>query len=468
MRVLLARFGPQPRRWEFWATQALVLGIAGAHDYLEFFGEPPDLGVLYFVPISFFFVPVVYAALNFGFGGSTATAVWCTVLVLPNWVWGHQGLERWGVIVQMLIVFAVAIFVGMRVDRERLARRDVERARSALQVYGERHRGLFETSGEPVLVLDFAGTVQDLNDAACVFLGRKRPDLIGESLDSLVGENEARLLLSVPQGEDPLDSDVRLDIPGRGNTWVEPVISTFGGSGPESLRQLLLRNVTYHRLQRDGLRSLAAYILTAQEEERRRVARDLHDVTIQELIQVTRMIDDMELLDDEPRGTGARDRSSLRSAVENAVSGIRDLAHDLGPTLLEDLGLIPAMHRLGEEVDRRASCSVTFQVSGPEQRLSPAVEQGLFRIAQEALRNVERHAGAATAQMGLSFTSSDVILAVEDDGVGFSPPSSMVRAAAEGNLGLLGMEERARLIGGSLEIKSQPGKGATVVATIPG
>ena len=467
MRALIDRVRPQPRRWEFWATQVLVIFIAGAHDYLEFVGEPHDMGMLYFIPISLFFVPVVYAALNFGFGGSAATAIWCTFLTIPNWVWGHEGLERWGVVLQLLIVIAVAVFVGMRVDRERLARREAEDARSALQVYGERHRGLFETSGEPVLVLDSVGTVQDLNDAARTFLGKQRSDLIGESLGSLVGDEEARQLLSGPQEEIPLDSEVRLEIPGRGSTWVEPVVSSIGGSGPESPRQLLLRNVTYHRLQRDGLRSLAAYILTAQEEERRRVARDLHDVTIQELIQVTRMIDDMDVPGDEPDGAGPRDRSSLRSAVEKVVSGIRGFAHDLGPPLLDDLGLIPAMHRLGEEAGARSGWSVTFEVSGPERRLSPEVEQGLFRIGQEALRNVERHAAASTVQMGLTFTGGDVTLTVEDDGVGFEPPVSAVRASAEGSLGLLGMEERARLVGGSLEIDSRPGKGATVIVTVP-
>ncbi len=114
-------YRPRFRDWHFWAVQGLVIGIAAIHDIIEIGGYLPHLGMLYFLPISLFFVPVVYAALKFGFVGSIATAIWVLIITIPNWVFWHQGLERLGVILQMAVLTAVAVFVGQRVDRERAA-----------------------------------------------------------------------------------------------------------------------------------------------------------------------------------------------------------------------------------------------------------------------------------------------------------------------------------------------------------
>jgi len=128
----------------FWATQVLVLVIAGIHDFLEALGYLPQFGMAYFLPISMFFVPVVYAALYFGLAGAVVTALWCTLLSTPNWLLWHSGSERYGVLFQMAVINAIGIFVGSRVDRQMKARAEAETASRALRVSEARYRGLWE------------------------------------------------------------------------------------------------------------------------------------------------------------------------------------------------------------------------------------------------------------------------------------------------------------------------------------
>ena len=137
----LYKYHPRVKDWRFWAVQGLVIGIAAIHGFIEAGGYLPQLKMLYFIPISLFFVPVVYAALNFGFVGSISTAVWIVVITIPNWIFWHEGLERLGVIFQLAIIVAMAVFVGQRVDRETSARRRAEEARTLRRdIHGD-HQG---------------------------------------------------------------------------------------------------------------------------------------------------------------------------------------------------------------------------------------------------------------------------------------------------------------------------------------
>lgn len=137
-------FRPPIHNSKFWATQALVIAIAAVHDAVEALGLLPHLGMAYFLPISVFFVPVVYAALYFGLAGAVATALWCTLISSPNIFLWHQGSDRYGVLFQLGVINAIAIFVGSRVDGQIRARTQAEAASHALRVSETNYRRLWE------------------------------------------------------------------------------------------------------------------------------------------------------------------------------------------------------------------------------------------------------------------------------------------------------------------------------------
>jgi signal transduction histidine kinase len=203
-----------------------------------------------------------------------------------------------------------------------------------------------------------------------------------------------------------------------------------------------------------------------QEEERRRIARELHDQTSQRL---TSILMTLRVLGEARSLAEVQARvEELREMAAQTLEEVHDLALALRPRLLDDLGLLAALqHYLGEFRDR-CRLPVDFQVLGLEnRRLSPRVETTLYRIAQEALTNVIRHAQAQNVGVLLEAGDRSVILIVEDDGRGFDVSRTMGSHVHQGNLGLYGMRERATLVGGTLTIESAPGEGTSVFAQIP-
>jgi two-component system sensor histidine kinase UhpB len=154
----------------------------------------------------------------------------------------------------------------------------------------------------------------------------------------------------------------------------------------------------------------------------------------------------------------------VRRLATSITEDVRRIAKGLRPPSLDDLGLVAAVRRLTTDLEQRDGVKAVLSVTGRRQRLDGDTELGLFRIAQEALRNAERHAHAGSVEVRLDFTAAGVRLEVEDDGRGFEPGSDWAR---RGSLGLVGMQERAVLLGGDLVVESQPGTGTLVRATLP-
>jgi signal transduction histidine kinase len=203
-----------------------------------------------------------------------------------------------------------------------------------------------------------------------------------------------------------------------------------------------------------------------QEEERRHIARELHDQTSQQLtsmLMTLRVLDEAKSMDD----VYARVQD-LRHMASQTLEEVHDLALALRPRLLDDLGLVAALQHHLVEFRDRSRLPVDFHVLGLEDRRLPSrTETALYRIAQEALTNVGRHAEARTAGVLLEARGDSVILIVEDNGKGFDVSQVMGAHVDEGNLGLHGMRERAALLGGTLTIESAPGEGTSVYAEFP-
>jgi len=210
----------------------------------------------------------------------------------------------------------------------------------------------------------------------------------------------------------------------------------------------------------EGLRGYINAITMGQEEERRRLARELHDDTLQSLIALNQRVQLAHLSLDSHPEAGAL--AEIESLIEQAIQNLRRFTRALRPIYLEDLGLATALQMLVRESQAENGPELAFRQAGQERRLAPTTELALYRIAQEALNNVLRHSQAARAELSLIFTPQELILEVSDNGTGFEVPESPAEFSPGGHFGLLGMHERAELIGARLEIASQTGLGTQV------
>jgi two-component system sensor histidine kinase DegS len=217
----------------------------------------------------------------------------------------------------------------------------------------------------------------------------------------------------------------------------------------------------------EAMRSYARQVLTAQEEERKRMARELHDDTAQNLVALSRQLD--ALLGDsiEEPGRVRLRLQELRQLTAQISQEVRHFSQDLRPSTLDDLGLLPTLEGLTTRLSTQDHIEAELEVVGEPRRLSPETELVLFRIAQEALTNVRKHSRATRVLITVEFGDGAVRITVSDNGQGFKVPERPGNLVATGKLGLTGMFERAQLAGGTLSVHSTPGLGTTVFAEIP-
>jgi signal transduction histidine kinase len=214
-----------------------------------------------------------------------------------------------------------------------------------------------------------------------------------------------------------------------------------------------------------GLRDYIGAITAAQEEERMRMARELHDDTIQAIIALKQRVQlaERSASEDKARAT----LEELEALAEQTIENLRRLTRALRPIYLEDLGLVAALQMLCREAGQNESLQIDFQQSGRERRLPRDAELVLYRIAQEALNNVVRHSQATQASLEVTYGEREVRIIVKDNGVGFTVPAAPTEFASSGHFGLLGMRERSELIGGRLDVRSQPGTGTVLSVSLP-
>jgi signal transduction histidine kinase len=209
-------------------------------------------------------------------------------------------------------------------------------------------------------------------------------------------------------------------------------------------------------------------VLESQEEERKRIARDLHDETVQDLVAVMQRIELWRGAMDGEAAQSTKWIDELDTLVRGALADVRRMSNDLRPFILEDLGLLPALEYLTEEAEQELeTAQIHTEIVGDERRLAPELELTVFRIVQEALTNVRKHArDASRVNVTLYYEDWGVLLTVEDDGPGFETADRAERIR-RGHLGLAGMAERAQLFDGELEVTSSPGRGTTVELRLP-
>jgi len=452
---------PPVRDVRFWLVQVGVLLVALLDEVLDVLGVQPPLGIPRSTVTVLLLVPVIYAALNFGVRGAVATALAATLLMIPDWflIAGGTTASAWGEIGNLAVLNVVAVIVGQRVDREGQARLGAEEALRAHEIAEGRYRALFDEQHAPVLVTDAAGVVSEANAAATHLLGA------GGQAGGQAGVH-GRLL------SDLVDAPVTAILAGAvpripvGDRVFAPKARTLEVGSGERLVQLVLVDVTEEEHRAREQRAYAAHLVTVQEDERRRLAQDLHDDPLQTLTYLVRML---EQLSEDPRlppdlAPVVRRDGELATVV---VDALRTVIHGLRPPVLDDFGAVAALRQLVDEVRVRSHISIRLRVSGDQVRLSAQCELTVYRVAQEALNNVVRHSQATQARVDLRF-GEQVVLTVTDDGCGIPASRTTSPGSDDGGLGLIGMRERVAQLEGSLEVRARTPHGTLVRATLPG
>jgi signal transduction histidine kinase len=216
----------------------------------------------------------------------------------------------------------------------------------------------------------------------------------------------------------------------------------------------------------ENLRFYIRQVTDAQEDERRRIARELHDETAQGLIGVARRLDDLATSDLGVPERAVERLEQLYQQIEDLLQGVRRFSRDLRPSVLDDLGLLPAVEGLISGL-KESGIDCELEISGEQRRLSPDAELALFRIVQEALNNIKRHANATEVVAAVEFDQDKLIVAVCDNGDGFEMPARVGDLALLGRFGFVGMHERAQLLRGTLIVQAEPGRGTTVMVEVP-
>ena len=250
----------------------------------------------------------------------------------------------------------------------------------------------------------------------------------------------------------------------RGDLSVRVEPTTF--ADPQFAHLAAVFNATLDEIARDRheLRALASQVIRAQEQERKRIARELHDDTSQVLFaQLLRLT----ALQSSPSDEVRRTARGLEELTVEALEGVRRLALELRPPALDDLGLQAALGDLAQRFSEQLELPVAYEARGPRGRLPAEVELVLYRVAQEALTNVAKHARASHVWVDLDRSPDDVTISVRDDGRGFDHAAASVSDERGIGLGLFGMEERVALVGGTFKIWQRRGGGTEIFAFIP-
>jgi PAS domain S-box-containing protein len=339
---------------------------------------------------------------------------------------------------------------------------------------GFEYQDLVEHANVPIWGVDSTGRVNEWNRAIAALTGREKGGVLGSSASAMIEPAEGRvdfdsLLEKVLAGGRITDRELRILTEAPGSTTLlvsgAPRLDSEGRvSGAIFIGQDISARVRAER----RIREQADALVEVQEIERLRISRDLHDNVAQDLsaarIACETLFDGFDGNADQLRARA----SQLSRAIASSLSSIRTIAYDLRPHDIESHGLVSSLERLCQSFGSVHSLEVAFQSAGVDGiPVSPEHAVNIYRIVQEALANADRHARARTVNVALVHSHPDLILRITDDGVGFDVARTRAQAAERRRMGLLGIEERAAILGAALTITSKSGRGTQIKLTMP-
>jgi two-component system sensor histidine kinase DegS len=424
-----------------------------------------------------FLVPATYASMVFGPRVGLVTLGLALAVILPRAF--LLSVDQADALFQTGSVIITGVLINLWVNfkhKENLAFRRLamrfEESEKQARASEQRYRYLFENASDAIWVQDVNGYLMESNRAFESLTGFKQAELKGVNLakflsqESLALAKEIRLkLVNGENYEQPYEQQFFVK-DGVSKTVMMSTNAIITGGRITGFEHVA-RDVTRERQQQQNVRAYINQITRAQEEERKRVARDLHD-DISPSILI--LIQKLDILVSGRRPKTAELKNSLqqiRSQAVEALEALRTTAQGLRPRIIDDLGLVAAVEWIAEELERDQQIQVTVEAEGIESELSPETQIVLFRIAQEALNNIRKHARASRVAIRITREDDDIVMTVTDDGIGFEVPERVEDMVSAGKLGLMGMYERARLLEGSFQVKSRPGETTRITVRLP-
>lgn len=361
--------------------------------------------------------------------------------------------------------------IGVAVENARLYQQEQE-STERLRSSEERYRQLFQNAHDAIWLHDLQENIIAANDSFLSLTGYSLEELRNIKAHYLISADHEADIDFIEDGSQEGVVTGRLleaTLVRKDNTEAYVQLSTnrVFSDGQLVAFQHIARDVTEEKRMRDNQRFYLQRVTMAQEEERKRIARELHDDTVQGLIVLSRELDEIS-----SKASGLSDQERARldrlwQQTNGIIAGVRRLSQDLRPAILDRLGLLPSLEWLASNLKEYSAIAVDVVTEGDERRLDPEIELVLFRIIQEALNNVWRHSQATTAQIIVVFGDRTIRIMVKDDGQGFHVPVGIGDLAKDGKLGLAGMQERVRLLNGTVTVASEQGEGTVVTVDVP-
>ncbi len=369
------------------------------------------------------------------------------------------------------LLIAIASEIGIAIENARLYQEQLAAA-TQLEISEKRYKALFERAHDAIWVHDMDGNITSANEATAKLTGYEMEELSHMNVRALLSEESLRLAKEIRSkllhGEPVVQPyEQRLTTKQGTEAILKLATNVVRFDGKPVSFEHIARDVTEERRMEENLRFYLQHITKAQEEERKRISRELHDSTAQTLIAILHQLEDFLQSKASFHMGDTRFLWRLHEEVRTVLQEVRQFSRDLRPSILDDLGLIPSLEWLCSETGKESGIDIKFQVVGSERRFYSEVELMLFRIIQEALRNVARHSSASQAQVTVAFNKQTTKVTIEDNGKGFALPETIADLSRLGKLGLAGMQERARLLGGNLKIESELDKGTKVIVEVP-
>lgn len=434
----------------FWSIQMMLVGVTLAHvavESLDAFEKVAGTDSLIHLPAMLYLVPITFAGLRYGTEGGLLTAAAAGVLSIPNIViWHRRGFEWLGESIFLLLVIGLGLVTAGVVDREHHQRSRAEDNSRRLRLANVVSRMLSRTPGlERALDVALSVMKEMLGLKSAEVIPPDAPSTPSPGLDMPIATDTADLGTLRVERDSPMTEDEK------------ELLAVLAGQIAVAIENDRLRQSEHERLK-----TYARLVTEAQEEERKRIARDLHDDVAQPMIVLLRKLE--EIVEDAPDSMLPR-LLGASSQVQSLLGDVRRFDRELRPQLLDDLGLVAALKWLTSALTNRSGITGEITVRGAVENLAPHTSLTLFRVAQEALKNVEKHSHSLRVNIEITRDQDRVRMAVADTGRGFAV--SEARSDLTDGWGLLGMEERMKLAGGSLTIRSEPGQGTEVIAEAP-
>lgn len=424
-----------------------------------------------------FLIPVTYAGVVFGMRAGIVSMIVAVVIMLPRIILISEYQAEAILESSAVIVLGILANLGFAMKRKenemhgRLISR-LEKSEQELKMSEQKYRYLFENASDVIWVHDVNGIFVDANRAFERLTGFHKEELKGVHLAKFLSSGSLNLarevrnnLITGKEFEQPYEQQFYI----KDSSVMTVMMSTNAiiDGGRISGFEHVARDVTQEKKLQENVRSYIQQITRAQEDERKRISRDLHDDVSPNILILIQKLDN---LTSNQRLKLSNYRESLKELRIQAVAALESLRHcaqGLRPRVIDDLGLVAALEWIAEDFERDQHIETRVEVKGIERYIPPETQIVLFRIAQEALNNVRKHARASKVSIDVEGGDDYIMMTVTDNGKGFEVPERVEDMVRDGKLGLMGMYERTKLLDGTFHIKAKAGEKTEIIVRLP-